>query len=100
MSTYLERANDIVAAGINGVPTSEQKQRIAEAAINYRPDLLALAVDPNNPTAEEKAHVFVAIFREEMIGWLKATAMKGEASLHVADVQAAGEAAAADLAEV
>ena len=101
MATYLERANDIVAAGINGTPTSEQKQRIAEAAIKNRPDLVQLlAADPLNPTGEEKAAVFVETFRQWAIAWLRALAEKEEAAVHVPDVQAAGETAAADLAEV
>jgi hypothetical protein len=100
MATYLERANGIVEAGIDGVPTAEQKQRIAESAILFRHDLLlSLAADPLNPTGEEKAAVFVEAFREWAVAWLRNMAEKQTISANVPNVQAAGDVAAADLSE-
>jgi hypothetical protein len=101
MATFLDRANSIVEGGINGPPTAQQKQNIADAAIKFRPDLVkAHAVDPENPTPEEKAAVYVTAFRQWNIGWLRNEAEKEEAAANIPDVQAAGDAAAADLDEV
>jgi hypothetical protein len=98
MATYLDRANDIVAAGIDGIPTPPQKQRIADAAIKYRPDLLEIyATDPLNPTSEEKAAVFVETFRDWAKSWLRSMAEKGARTDNDATVTAAGDAAAGDL---
>jgi len=101
MATYLERANDIVAAGINGTPTAEQKQRIADVAIKTWPGILKeIAVDPQAPTGEEKAAVFTEGFRRWAIGWLRNTAELEEAAANIPDVQAAGDTAAADMDEL
>jgi hypothetical protein len=98
MATYLERANDIVAAAIDGTPTAEQKQRIADAAIKYRSDLLeSLAVDPENPTGEEKAAVFVEALRAWAKSWLRAMAEKDAVAANDATVAAAGDAAELDV---
>ena len=98
MATYLDRANSIVEGAIDGTPTAQQKQNIADAAIKYRPDLLqTIAVDPENPTAEEKAGVFVEALREWGRSWLRATAEKDARTDNDANVAAAGDTAAGDL---
>jgi len=98
MATYLDRANSIVEGVIDGVPTAQQKQNIADAAIKYRPDLLAsIAVDPENPTAEEKAGIFVEATREWGKSWLFATASKDNRDANEAAANAAGDAAAGDF---
>lgn len=98
MATYLDRANSIVEGAIDAVPTAEQKQRIADAAMKYRPDLLAqIAVDPENPTAEEKAGVFVEALREWGRSWLRDAAEKDARAANDAAVTAAGDAAAGDI---
>ena len=98
MATYLDRANSIVEGAIDGVPTAQQKQNIAAAAIKYRPDLLeSIAVDPENPTAEEMAAVFVEAMRDWGKSWLRAIAEKDARTDNDAVVAAAGDTAAGDL---
>ena len=98
MATYLERANNIVEAAIDGVPTAQQKQNIADAAINYRPDLLdIIAVDPENPTGEEKAGVFVEAMRQWAKSWLHSIASGVTRNANEAAAMAAGDAAAGDI---
>lgn len=98
MATYVERANSIVAGVIDDVPTAQQKQNIADAATKYRPDVLrSIAVDPENPTTEEKAGVFVQIVRQWGQSWLRSVAEEGARTDNDAVVEAASDAAAGDL---
>ena len=98
MATYLDRANSIVEGAIDGTPTAQQKQNIANAAIKFRPNILrSIAVDPLNPTAEEKAAVFVEIVREWGQSWLRSIAEEGARTNNDAVVKAEGDAAAGDF---
>ena len=98
MATYLERANTIVSGVIDGTPTAQQKQNIADASIKYRPDLLEnIAVDPQNPTAEEKAGVFVEAIRDWGKSWLRAMAEKDNRDANEPNAESDGDAAAGDL---
>ena len=98
MATYLERANSIVEGVIDGTPTAQQKQNIADLAIKYRPNLLkTIAVDPENPTGEEKAGVFVEAVREWGKSWLHSIGKKDYRDGNEAAAEAAGDAAAGDL---
>jgi hypothetical protein len=98
MATYINRALAIIEGAIDTTPDAAHQQRIATAAIKYRPDiLLAVAVDPENPTQAEKAEVFVKVVRSWGQSWLRAGAEKTTRTDNDAEVEAAGDAAAGDL---
>lgn len=98
MATYAQRALAIIEGAIDATPTAAQQQRIADAVIKYRPDILAqVAADPANPTQAEKARVFVQAVREWGQSWLRATAEKDATQDVQATITAAGDTAAADL---
>lgn len=98
MATYGQRALAIIEGAIDATPSAAQQQRIAEAVIKYRPDILVqVATDPANPTQAEKAEVFVRAVREWGQSWLRATAEKDAGADAQATITAAGDTAAADL---
>lgn len=98
MATYSQRALGIIEGAIDAVPDAAQQQRIADAAIKYRPDILqAVAVDPVNPTQAEKAEVFVKAVKEWGQSWLRAMAEKDSRAGHEPTAVAAGDTAAGDL---
>lgn len=98
MATYIDRALAIIEGAIDAIPDAAHQQRIAAAAIKYRPEILEnIAVDPANPTNEEKAEVFVRAVREWGGSWLRACAEKDARSDNEAVVIAAGGTAAGDF---
>jgi hypothetical protein len=98
MATFVVRAAAIVDAAIDGTASAAQKNRIANAAILYRPDLLILiAADPNAPTAEEKAEVFITTLKEWGQHWLSQTAVISNHDANEVNAQSDGAAAALDF---
>ena len=98
MATYVQRALSIIEAAVGTVPPGDQLQRIADAYLNYAPDIAAEVIaDPENPTNEEKAEVFVLAMRRWGQSVLRATAEKAARAAHDGEVEAAGDTAAGDL---
>ena len=98
MATWVQRAQSIIEGVTDAVPTATQQQRIAERCMQYRPDLAELIpVDPENPTNEEKAQVFVTTVRQWGQSWLRLMAEKEEEANNDAAVTAAGDTAVGDL---
>ena len=98
MATYIERARQLIQAGIDGTPTAEQEQRVADAFVEYASDIAeSVFADPANPTNTEKAEVFVKAFRRWGRSVLRATAETQARADNDATVAAAGDSAEADL---
>lgn len=97
-ATYVDRAQGIIDGVIDGTSTVQQQQNVASAFITYRPDLLLLyAIDPENPTNEEKAQVFVEALRLWGREILRSQAEKTTRDSNEAAAIAAGAAAEGDL---
>jgi hypothetical protein len=98
MATYTDRALAIIEGAIDSTTNPAHQQRIAAAAIKYRPDILqAVAVDPDNPTQAEKAEVFVKVVRDWGRSWLRAGAERTARDDNDATVTAAGDTAESDF---
>ena len=118
MATYIQRAQALIDAAIDGTSTAAQQQRVAAAFENYAPDIVAAVkaarplvdsgqVDENNDpimipdasplTNAEKAEVFVNAYVRWGKSVLRAMAEKSTADANTAAVKAAGDAAEIDL---
>ena len=109
MATYIQRAQALIDAAIDGTATAEQQQRVAAAFEAYAPDIVAAVKaarppvgDPPEPdtsplTNAEKAEVFVEAYRRWGKSVLRATAESDARASNAAAVVAAGDAAEQDL---
>lgn len=94
------RVKTIIEAAVDHTVNNAVLLRIGDAFVDARQDLL-VAVDPDNPTNEEKAGVFLSALKEWGKNTVRGTAQKKKAAeLNPAfevDVDAAGTTAEADL---
>jgi len=98
MATYIQRAQALIEAGTDSLPSPEQQIRIADAFVKYAPDIAAQVIaDPENPTNAEKAEVFVRAFRRWGKSILRSVAEKDAKATYDATIAAAGDAAESDL---
>jgi len=116
MATYVERAQAMINAAIDGTATAQQLQRVADAYVEYAPDIVNTVMAarplledlPDNPgeftvpdesplTNEEKAQVFVEAYRRWGKSVLRAVAEKNARVANEASVVSAGDSAEGDL---
>lgn len=96
MATYAQRATAILNALAGSVVPAEARDRIATRYIEKYPRLFH-PVDPNNPTAEERAQVVLQAIHRHVVNDLKSAGQKARSQQLKAAIEAAGEAAAADI---
>ena len=96
MATYTARAQSIITALLDAAPTASQQNRIADAFVAEYPQFFRPA-DPLNPTNNEKAACFVLALRYLSRRVLRSAAQDAAQDTAEADIQAAGDAAEADL---
>jgi len=118
MATYIQRAQALIEAAIDGVSTAEQQQRVAAAFENYAPDIVAavkaarplvdsgeldgegnpiMIPDASPLTNAEKAEVFVKAYIRWGRSVLRAMAEKSTEDANAAAVKAAGDTAESDF---
>jgi len=118
MATYIQRAQALIEAAIDGTATAEQQQRVAVAFEAYAPDIVAaikaarplvdsgevdgegnpIMVPDDSPlTNAEKAEVFVRAYRRWGKSVVRAVAENTARAGNDAAVKAAGDAAEGDL---
>lgn len=96
MATYVQRATVILNALAGAVVPPKARDRIATRYIEKYPRMLQ-AADPNNPTDEERARVVLRAIHRHVENDLKAAGQKARSQQLKAAIEAAGEAAAADI---
>jgi hypothetical protein len=96
VATFIERATDIITGAVDVTPSNPQLLRLANAALKKWPELLE-AVDPLNPTNEEKARVFVLATKAWGKKWLAEMAEQDTRATAETDVITARTTAEADF---
>jgi len=96
--SFQTRAQNIINEIVGRDVANGRLVRIADAFISYRPDILKrFAVDPDNPTNEEKARIIVEVYGEFGRSVVKTQAKRSRKEQLNSEIETAGTSAEADF---